>query len=181
MDFESADRLKGASIEWVRENAARFVCPGREYWPDYVDSRDEAIKYYGIELANEIADKMAGTDQFATPSELLESDRDELDLEDVPEVKPIMFQDDLESLYPNTTMNDNELNDLAHDATGVTPKIGEVLAMNYLLRQAIEDADDSGKHGLADLGRDFLSYYDSVEVTLAQQVRFEKEYVNYNE
>jgi len=76
-------------------------------------------------------------------------------------------------------MTDTPIGDLAHEATGITPKTGEVMAMDYLLRQAIEDAREGGKEDLADLGEDFLRHFEDVEVTLHQAAYFKREYVEY--
>jgi len=74
-------------------------------------------------------------------------------------------------------MTDTCIDELAHEATGITPKTSEVLAMNHLLRQAIEDARNDGKDDLADLGEDFLRHFDDVEVALHQVIYFEREYI----
>lgn len=74
-------------------------------------------------------------------------------------------------------MSKEELNETVASVTGFTPTYGEILAMNVLMRRAIDEAEEHAEPGLADLGRDFLSHFDSVQVSLAQQVYFEREYL----
>ena len=50
--------FREAMIEWVDENAFRFVRPSREHWPEGVKSRKEASEYYGGKAADEIIENM---------------------------------------------------------------------------------------------------------------------------
>lgn len=55
MDQEAFEE---AMIQWVGENAYRFVRPEREYWPDEINSRIQANEYYGKRAADEIIEYM---------------------------------------------------------------------------------------------------------------------------
>jgi len=74
------------------------------------------------------------------------------------------------------TENDS-LNRMATAATGITPTVGQVLAMNHLLRQQIDTLRTEGKDELAGEAQDFLDHFSNVEVELHQQVAFEREYL----
>lgn len=46
--------FRRAMERFVEENAFRFVRSQREYWPEGVDSREDANEYYGQKYADEI-------------------------------------------------------------------------------------------------------------------------------
>lgn len=54
----------------------------------------------------------------------------------------------------------------------------ELLAMRELLHRGIKDAEQNDERGLADLGLDFLAYYDDVEVPVREYEYFQREYLN---
>lgn len=43
-----------AIAQWMDENSNRFVIPGMEYWPEGVDTHEEALEHYSEKAALDI-------------------------------------------------------------------------------------------------------------------------------
>jgi hypothetical protein len=72
---------------------------------------------------------------------------------------------------------EDTLNELATDATGVTPTKVEVLAMRRLIEYGIEEARNRGEEGVLDAGLDFARHYEDVEVTVGEVNLFQREWL----
>lgn len=75
-------------------------------------------------------------------------------------------------------MSEDILNNRVNDVVGITPTYGEVLAMNNLIRRGVEDARENGEDDLAELGGEFLAYFDPIEMKLAHAIEFNRRYVS---